>query len=185
MDDALHERGKSLEEAFFAKQSRDLIEKLKTQDQTAEAVDALRKATGIADESVLEGMVELGLGPETVASLSLVPLVDVAWADGEILEAERQAILEAAHSAGLDNAATNELLSGWLKRRPELEVIDLWKDYVAELKQSLTPDVFAALKKDIMGRAFEVADSAGGLLGIGTISKAERRRLSELEEAFR
>ena len=39
---------------------------------------------------------------ERLAALALAPLVEVAWADGAVTEAERQGVLEAAKRMGIE-----------------------------------------------------------------------------------
>src|SRR5437763_2479063 len=62
----------------------------------ATAHQELRKASGMTDPALLDQLVALGMTGKTVAALSLVPLIWVAWADGVIQDNERTAILHAA-----------------------------------------------------------------------------------------
>jgi hypothetical protein len=48
----------------------------------------------------------------------------------------------------------------------------------------MTPADFAALGKETVSRARDVASAAGGFLGIGKVSEAETRALQAVEEAF-
>jgi hypothetical protein len=48
----------------------------------------------------------------------------------------------------------------------------------------LDEDTGAQLKNSVMGRARAVAEAAGGILGLASISSAEKQKLDELEWAF-
>ena len=92
----LRDRGRSLEDEFFRREDKRLIEQL-TALRAAEATrEALGRASGITKPAVLDKLIELGIRAETVAALSIVPLVEVAWADGGIDAKERGAVVERA-----------------------------------------------------------------------------------------
>src|SRR5713226_8693532 len=91
-DELFGDRRKALEEAFFAKQNERVKQQLRAKQEGQARREALAAASGIRDEGVLDKLVSLGLGAETLAVLSLVPLVEVAWADGTIDAKERAAI---------------------------------------------------------------------------------------------
>jgi tellurite resistance protein len=181
----LEERRHSLEELFFAKKNQELMKRLKHQQETEEYLLALRVASGIQNEELLEKLHALGMHAETVAALSLVPLVEVAWADGEVAEREREAVLRAAHAVGIDPGGDAEkLLDVWLEQRPPAEVVDAWKQYISALASQLGEDALHALETEVMERAWRIAESAGGFLGAGAVSGKERDKLDELSRAF-
>jgi len=64
----------------------------------------------------LDSLIASGISPDTIAAVSLIPLVAVAWADKKLEAKERDAILNAATeagiSAGANNLTTNCLLRG-------------------------------------------------------------------------
>ena len=58
---------------------------------------------------------------------------------------------------------------------------DAWKNYMGALNESLDPVAFNQLKALVMRRAEDVAESAGGFLGLGNkVSDAERKVLDDL-----
>jgi hypothetical protein len=181
----LDQRRKSLEELFFAKQDHELIARLQHQQEVEGARLALRVASGIQDEELLERLHQLGLTAETVAALTLVPLVEVAWVDGHIASREREAVLKAAHDAGLASGSdAHALLERWLTSRPAPEVLESWKQYIGALADELGDQALAVLEADVMQRAWKVAESAGGFLGAASVSGLERDKLHELKRAF-
>lgn len=185
-DEFLGGRRKALEESFFAKENEKLRRALREQETAKARKEALAAASGISDDTVLETLIGLDIAADTVAALALVPLVEVAWADGSIDDKERKAILVAAEQTGLEkDSASHELLQSWLARRPDQDVRTAWKDYVSAICDTLGPEPQQQLKQQVLGRARKVAEAAGGVLGLGSkISKTEQAVLDELEQAF-
>ncbi len=184
--DALGERKASLENAFFAKQDVELRRRMAEKESAQARRAALAETSGIRDEAVLDKLVAMNINSETLAAMSLVPLVAVAWADGTIDPNERSAVLRAAEQEGLSKQSANyELLNGWLAKMPPPDLITVWKQYVAALVANLDDPARTTLKTQIMGRARSVAEASGGFLGLtARISDAEKRILHDLEEIF-
>ena len=181
----LEERGRALENQFFDKENKAKIAALKAKTEAKETREELRKASGMSDDAVLDKLVELGLRANTIAALSLVPLISVAWADGEIQDNERTAILQGAHGKGLEQGTDGyELLQSWLKTKPSEELFEAWEAYIKALASQLNDEQNRLLKNQIVGFAKLVATSAGGLLGFGKVSASEEKALHRIETAF-
>jgi len=179
-------RKSELEDKFFAERDQELLRALREKTALRERKQALAEASGIADEDLLDQLQQLDVGAETLAALSLVPLVAVAWADRTLDPKERQAVLSAAEEKGIGPEHPGyPLLERWLEKRPAPALLATWKDYVAALSGTLSESAHKALKQDLLGRARAVAEAAGGLLGLGSrVSKPEQAVLEELEQAF-
>ncbi len=175
-----------LEDRFFVEHDRVLIEKLRELKKLEETRQALSAASGITNEKVLQRLVELDVHPEILASLAVVPLVEVAWADGRVEGAERQAIMRAAGEAGLAKGSPDfELLDRWLALRPEPKLLEAWEHYTRGLCELLGEEERQALRAALVERARRVAEAAGGFLGLTSrISHAEQKMLDRLDEAF-
>lgn len=66
---------------------------------------------------------ELGLTPRNYQALRVLPLIHVAWADGELTEQERQHVLGFARTdLGLD-IETMQLVHRWLEQPPSKDCI--------------------------------------------------------------
>lgn len=183
----LSNRRQALEDSFFHQKDRELLAKVKeavtgTQDLRSE----LAAATGVDDGAFLDTLVDLGIQPVTAIALSLVPLIQVAWADGTIQEGERKAILSAAHDAGIDETmASYALLQSWLKNAPGEELEATWRSYVEALIGTLSGNERRNFCDSTLKRARAVAAVAGGVLGLGNkISASEQRVLDGLATAF-
>ena len=183
--DSLKERGQSLEEAFFLNMDRELIEGLRAKKEREQQIDELAAASGIAHREVLAALLDAGVHSEVLVAVGLAPLIEVAWADHAMDAGERDAILHAAREAGVtDGSAAAGLLSAWLTQRPGAQLLEAWKGYAAALIAELGEEDAAAVRGDIMSRAQAVAEAAGGFLGLGAVSREERRMLDELAAAL-
>ena len=184
--DGLNDRGRALEEAFFAKQNEQLRQRLHQAGGEKAKRDAFAAASGITDDAVLDKLMGMGIGVETLAAVSLVPLVLVAWADGSIDARERDAVLAGAAESGMGQGdASRSLLDGWLAKRPTPELLATWKGYIGAMSASMDAGAKASLKRELLGRARTVAEATGGMLGIGRrVSASEETVLRDLETAF-
>ena len=176
---------KALEDSFFAKENARILQELREAAALEEKKEGFRKYLNIENEEILDALIELEVEPETLIAFMLVPLVEVAWADGEIQPKERDAIIKAAMERGVEEGSpTCDLLRNWLATPPGPALLEAWRGYIEELMGSLGERGRAHLKSSSIGRARAVAEAAGGFLGIGTISAAEKKKLEELEWAF-
>jgi hypothetical protein len=184
-DNSLEERGRALENQFFEQENKQKLAAMKAKMEGQQTREELRKASGMTDEAVLDKLVSLGLRANTIAALSLVPLIFVAWADGSIQDNERNAILQGAHGKGLEQGTDGyELLTTWLSKRPADELFDAWEGYIKALASQLNDEQNRLLKNQIVGFAKMVATSAGGILGFGKVSGTEEKALNRIEAAF-
>jgi hypothetical protein len=174
---------KNLEDAFFAQQDAILIAKLKQMKQMEESRKAISEVSGITNPEILQKLVDLEVRPETVAMLTLVPLIEVAWADGAIDEKEKAAIMAAVQKANI-NQMDLEIVERWLSRKPEPKLLEAWMHYVQGFCEKLSKEEIDSLRKGAVERAQGIAEAAGGFLGVGKISSKEKAMLNKLESAF-
>ncbi len=174
----------ALENLFF-QNTGETREKIHSESAHKKAVEALSMVSGITDEKVLTKMVSLGIKSDTLAALSTVPLIKVAWADGTIDDKERKAILEGAESAGIYAGSHGYLLlDSWMASIPDAALYDTWADYVKTLCENLDHDELIALRDQLLGRARKVAEASGGFTRKAATSDVEYQAMSDLEKAF-
>jgi hypothetical protein len=185
-DEVLGDRRKALEEAFFAKQNAQLLERMKTEKEALAAKEALAKISGIESDEVLDKLCGLGIEADAWAAVLLVPLVEVAWADGRVEDSERQAVLSAAEANGIDvESPSRALLENWLDQRQGDRLFEVWQAFISGLCAALEPAERDTLKTQVIGRARDVAEAAGGFLGFGNKTSAvEEAVLTKLSNAF-
>src|SRR5262245_9394075 len=118
-------RHRQNEELYFQQRDRELIEKLRRRAEETARLHSLSEHTGVADEAILKDLLALGYTADTLALLHLAPLVQVAWADGEVSEAERALILNVARLRGIgEQSSAGRQLLEWLSVRPSDAVFD-------------------------------------------------------------
>jgi len=148
-------------------------------------LDQMRRASGISDEDLLRALVELGIRPDGLLLLSLVPMVAVAWADGEVQPAERDAILLQAEGRGIvPGTPPYVLLERWLRQKPPDRLLHTWAAFVAAVIEEWDDDKTARFRRQVGELARMVAKVAGGVLGIGAVSAAEAAVIARVEAAF-
>jgi tellurite resistance protein len=174
---------RTLEEAFFTKENTRLLEQLREQKRR----EALGAVVQIEDDAFLDRLIELGIGPETVLALTLVPLTAVAWADGILEDRERDAVIKAAEEKGVSpGTAGHQLLETWLSRRPDEGLFETWKKYVRGIWETFTDEERRRMREKTLDWALAVAESAGGFLGLTSkVSASERAVIKELEKVLR
>lgn len=182
----LGDRKKALEESFFRNLEKQQLEKMRAEQRKSDQIEAMKRISGITDQKVLGHLLELGISTDTFAALTLTPLVEVAWADGEMDEKEKHAILSAAELNDLKKGTAGyDLLESWLDKRPPAELDASWKAYVKGLCASLAKEDVRELRTALLSRAQSVAQAAGGFLGMGSkVSKEERKVLDDLANSF-
>jgi hypothetical protein len=184
--EVLGDRGKALEDEFFRREDQKLINRLRELQQKESSREALAQVSGISNLQTLDRLLELGVRPEILGALAVVPIVEVAWADGSLDAKERQAILTAAEKSGIEPGTTKyELLQSWLDRKPAPNLIAAWGEMIQGMREHMPPQEFESLRKEFIERAHKVARASGGVLGIGATSGAEQDAIARLEAAFR
>lgn len=182
----LHLRGKRLEELFFFKKDAALADEKRRLQKTAHDLETLSRISGIADEAILRKLVMLDIHVEVLATLSIIPLVEAAWADGKIDGPGREAILKAAEGFGLaEGHVTRGLLEHGLQNPPPKGLVESWIFYMQGLCQLLSKEERRALKKDVLRRARTVAEAESGIKkGAARLSRRKEEALLRLEQAF-
>ena len=181
----LDDRKRALE-AYFDQQDQKLIEQMRQKLVAQEREAELAAATGITDRMILSDLGKADADIGALAALGLIPLVEVAWADGRISPGESTTALQAAASMGVPQGSqAYALLEKWLTARPSPGLISAWKEYVRALAKTWPEDRTKAVRRAIIGRATSVAQSAGGILGMGNkVSPKEQAVLDDLASAF-
>lgn len=175
----------NLEEQFYKGLDQQLINRLKADMEIAESAEAIARVTGITNTHLAEEIAKLKVNVGTLAAFRLVPMVAVAWADDRVEENERYVITKAAEKSGIakDDPAM-ELLDSWTRRRPGEELLETWCEYAHALQASLTEVHREALRKEVVEQVQTVAEAAGGILGFGSVSPAEKAIIRKVEAAL-
>jgi hypothetical protein len=178
-DDPLSDRRRAHEEDYFQKKDRELIEKMRQQAKLEQQTRELGDQVGVTDPAIIGELAELGFTPETVKLLPLIPVIEMAWAEGGVSGAERKLVVDLARTRGVaPGSEADRQLSEWLGKRPGEAVFRRAARLINALMASggsvnATPD-------DVLKYAEAIADASGGILGIGRVSAEERATLARL-----
>lgn len=182
----LADRGRSLEEDYFRKRDRELIEKMKQAAAAEQSRKELREQTGLQDPALIEELEALGFTPETVRLLPLVPIVQVAWAEGSVTAEERDMLIELARSRGIEHgSAADRQLAEWLDRRPDESVFARATRLIRAMLDAGGSGESAMSAEDLVKYCESIAAASGGILGIGRIASSERALLAKIAAELR
>lgn len=179
-------RARQKEEEYFLRAEAELLEKVRLRAAKEAERRALGEHHGVEDDEILKAFQDAGYDRETVRLLHLVPILQVAWVDGEVSKAERAEILKVAAARGVETgSAAHERLLSWLDAPPSPEFFARTMEIVSRLVEAFPEEKQAALRGDVMSAALAVASASGGFLGLGSrISAEERALLASFGEAF-
>ena len=177
------DRRRSREEEYFRRQEKELIEKLQQRGREEATRRRMAERTGVADEELLRDLQALGYTPETVMLLHLVPLLQMAWAEGSVSDRERDLIIEAARARGIDkDSPADHQLTAWLASRPSDELFEKTLRAVGTILQARPPEEREASQLDLLSRLTAIASASGGILGFGKVSPQEKQVLARISE---
>ena len=184
--DFLDDRRRASEDDYFRKKDRELVEKMRAAAAADRAKSELSARTGLNDPAPLAELAALGFTPETVSVLPLVPIVEMAWAEGGITEAERKLLVTLARSRGIAEGSPADLqLSDWLARQPSPAVFERATRLIRAMLDSHSPAVGTLSADDLIKYSENIAAASGGILGIGKVSPEERATLARIVAALK
>ncbi len=124
-------------------------------DELEHLIDTERKISNFIEKATAER------APDELRKV--VPLVEVAWADGRITRREREMIFDSLVEMNIPGSEENlQTLAEWLELRPDAE---FFADALCEIRNDLAdagPDVGTEHKYDIISRCTLVAEASGG-----------------------
>jgi hypothetical protein len=184
--DSLHDRGRGLEEEYFRKKNRELVEKMQREAADEQARKALQDSTGLTDPEALRELQALGFTPETVMLLPLVPVIRVAWAEGGVTPVERQAIVALARTRGIvEGTAADRQLLEWLARCPEEHVFTRATRLIGAILDSPAQSQVGLTADDLVKDCERIASASGGIFGLRSISDDERALLNTIADTLK
>jgi hypothetical protein len=181
--DAFAERERLLEEDYFRRKEKELIEKMRSHARADAERRRLGDQAGVADEEVLRDLQDLGYTPETVSLLHLVPLIQMAWAEGNVSMRERDLIVRAARARGIEvDSAADQQLHRWLANRPSQELFERTLRAIRAILAARSPQERAESERDLLSLCTAIASASGGIVGFGAVSNDERQILKHITD---
>ncbi len=179
--DIFAEREQGFEEEYFLRKERELIEKMRQKRANEKLRQQMEEATGIHDAEALAALQELGYTPETVQLLYVVPLVQVAWASGDIHPKEREMVIQAARNRGVTlGSPADQKLNEWLTRQPPHEFFENTLRAIRVFIASLPSEEQIEAQRDLVSYCTRIAEASRSLFGFGIVSDDERQALEEI-----
>jgi hypothetical protein len=182
--DALHQRGRAIEEAYFRRKDRELLEKFHQAAVARRTERELGAVTGIDDPSILHEMAELGFTPDTVVLLPLVPVLQVAWAEAGVSEIQQHLLVKLARARGIvEHSPADVQLAKWLTTRPDDAVFEGGTRLIRALLEAHPAGQLQVDPDDLVQHCEHVAkatDSLLGFLSMRLISPEEREILTHI-----
>ena len=179
--DIFKERGRGEEEAYFRNQDAKLIEKLRESARLEEIAVALAEKLQVDNPELLRRVMDLGVTLDTAPAFLLAPLVQVAWAEGEVTEREHKTVLRLAVARGVEERSpAHAQLLKWLQERPPDTLFDTATEVIKVGLSVLPPGEQEERIKRIVQACQEVAEASGGLaklLGLGSGVSGEEEAL--------
>lgn len=168
-------------EERFAELRRDKRKALEKAAEETQRRRAMGEELGVDSDALLQRLRGLGYDEDTARVVDLLPLIHVAWADGEIQRAERSRILEVLSGRNI-SADSNAwlLVEALLETRPAdaymQESLGLLRDILAESKRDA---------RSVVDMCAAIAETAGGILGLGNkVSDEEAEAISNIAKAL-
>lgn len=157
-EDKMRGRAHALEEAFFAKREQEVAEAFRNRQAERREVQELLERCGIREPATATALVACGIRGETLPALVLTPLVAVAWADGELSDFEREALVEQALEQRIAPASEAwALLQSWMTQRPPDRLFDAWVAYAQELALAMPAEARAEFAREVLEMAEAIA----------------------------
>lgn len=133
-------------------------------------------------------LAELKIPRENHRLVMLLPMVYVAWADGQIHARERRLIMQIAEERGLLDNGGRETLEYWLSVAPTESQLRTNLALLNDLCSSNghgADDFDADCAQALIAYCQDVADAAGGMLGLTSPrSEAEQSALKRIAAAL-
>jgi len=183
-NDGITDDIRSREDDYFRRKDRELVEKLRRASEASAARQALETSSGIHDPAMLQELEALGFTPDTVSLLPLIPVVQMAWAEGGVSDDERALILQFARQRGIAaGSPADAQLALWLAERPSQDVFARATRLIGAMLDHPAGQGGLTVG-DLLHRCEEIAAASGGILGFGRISAEERSLLRRIQTAL-
>ena len=140
--------------------------------------------------TLTQSLEKLGLDRTNYRALLLLPLVQVAWADGRVQRSERALILKIAEERNLLADSARETVFGWLDTKPTRQFFAVGTRLLVQMavltdrKPGATSITIQALVT-LLDDTHDVARAAGGMFGLAEpISRKELQCLVDVGNAL-
>ena len=176
-----NDRRRVQEDEYFHKRDQELTERARLRAHEDAARARLAEQADVFDQGMLGNLQNLGYTAETVMLVHVMPLVGVAWADGQVTDLEREMIVAAARLDGVEAGSTADAqMAEWLTNPPSDALRDDSLHVLGAMLRMRPAAERAVAERDLISSCTHVASASGGVLGYGRISDQERQVLNRI-----
>jgi hypothetical protein len=140
------------------------------------------------DEAIIEALHSLGIDRASYKVIALLPLIEIAWADGRVQDEERALILRIAKDHGRLGGEGLRVLENWLAFEPSPETKRRGSVIVAALlqrREGFGHTLMGGHDTDVLAMCEDVAKAAGKLFGVvGLMTAEEKMALRDIGRAL-
>jgi hypothetical protein len=175
-----------LEETYFRKLNEELIEKLHLRRESEADRAQIEEETGIHDPATLLELQKDGYTHETIALLTIVPLVEVAWVEGGLADRERERIFQIARSRKIaPGSKAYEQLAKWMETKPSDHFFEDTLHAINQMFEAMPPERRQASRETLIAYCNQIAETvSGGILGRGGIGEDEQALIAHIAEVI-
>jgi hypothetical protein len=169
------------EERYFSKRNAEARERIREELEASarKASDGrvIGQTLGTDKEAVIARLQDMGFDADKARVFDLLPLVHVAWADGQVQASERRLILDVLAQRGIESDSEAWLLvEALLEKRPSNTFLD---ETLSLLREVLGES--NARTHNIVELCQKVAAAHGPLFGLfGSVSDDEKKLLEHI-----
>jgi hypothetical protein len=162
--DIFHAREQAEEAVYFQQRDAKLIEKLREKARLSEIAAALAEKLAVDNQELLRRIMQFGITLDTGAAFLLLPLVQIAWAEGKVTDHERSSVLAVAGERGIQpGSADHAQLVKWLEQRPSDALFETALEAIKLGLSVLPPAETRERIERILEACHKVAAVSGGL----------------------
>lgn len=173
------------EEAFCRDVDKLLIGRLQTHAESEEAKERLANVAKLTDRKLISQLAKLAVTPEGLMAVQMVPLILIAWSNGNVDKKERRFVMAKAKRFGVaERSEAFALLEHWLGHRPPVLVLDTWKRFIRHELASMCPKSRARLIEMTKEQMLSVARCSGGFLGLRRISASKHKLIAAMSKVL-
>jgi tellurite resistance protein len=185
------DREKAMESDYFRKEEAKLLEQLRQRASLDEIARSLKDKLQVDNPELLATLRDLGVTPDNATAFLLLPLVQVAWAEGKVRKDEHEAVMKLAHERGVEqDSAAEQHLREWLATRPADALFDASLEVLKSAFSVLPGRERHERIEQVIDACRIVAEASGTeiahQLGLGTgVSRSEASLLEAIKEKLR
>lgn len=140
--------------------------------------ERLRELDALTADEILRRIQAAGFTEESAALLQIVPLVQVAWADGEVTPRERARVLRMARLQGIDERdPAFPTLERWLAEPPSDGFFRQALEAIRSLLLHFRGERRMAERQGLLAYCTEIAEASRGIFRLRRISDEEQAEL--------